>query len=142
MDQKVYTLFMGRRLKKTLRSGYRRIRQRYGLTQLDIELLQYFEEHPGAMATDAICDLDLNKGNVSTALFGLYRNGLIDGRSSDSDQRVVQYHLKEKGKKIIRETNEIQDDIMGQLMQGITKQEETALEGIAAKILANLESMK
>ena len=141
MNEQVYAFLMGKRLKKVLRARYGRLRKRYGITQLDIELLLYFEEHPGALASDVIQYLDLNKGNVSTALFSLYRDGLVDGRENDNDRRVVQYYLKEKGKKIVKEAQAVRDDVMNHLFQGMTKQELSVLESIAEKTFRNLDDL-
>ena len=141
MNDQVYAFLMGRRLKKILRARYSKLRQRYDITQLDIELLQYFDQNPGAMASDVIRDLDLNKGNVSTALFGLYRDGMIDGRENENDRRVVEYQLKDKGKRIVKETEEIRDEVMDSLFEGISKQELSVLEHIAKTAGSNLDEL-
>lgn len=142
MDDQVYAFLMGRRLKKILRARYGRLRKRYSITQLDIELLLYFDQYPGAMASDAIRDLDLNKGNVSMALFGLYRDGLVDGKENAGDHRVVEYYLKEKGKRIVSEARQIRDEVMDSLLAGITKQDLSVLESIAKKAGSNLSEMR
>ena len=141
MDDQVYAFLMGRRLKKILRARYGRLRQQYGITQLDIELLQYFGQNPGSMASDVIRDLDLNKGNVSTALFGLYRDGMVDGRENDNDRRVVEYYLKDAGKRIVKEAEEIRDEVMDGLFEGISKQELSVLENIAKTAASNLDEL-
>lgn len=142
VNDQVYAFLMGRRLKKTLRDRYGRLRKRYGITQLDIELLLYFDQKPGALASDVIRDLDLNKGNVSTALFGLYRNGLVDGKENDNDRRVVEYYLKEKGKRLVKEAKSIRDEVMDSLLQGVSEKELAVLEEIAAKALLNLDARR
>ena len=141
MNDQVYAFLMGRRLKKILRDRYGRLRKRYKITQLDIELLLYFDQHPGAMASDVIRELDLNKGNVSTALFGLYRDGLVDGRENDNDRRVVEYYLKESGRKIAEEAKTVRNEVMDSLFQGVTKQELTVLEDIIQKAFQNLDEL-
>ena len=93
------------------------------------------------MASDVIRELDLNKGNVSTALFGLYRDGLVDGRENDNDRRVVEYYLKESGRKIAEEAKTVRNEVMDSLFQGVTKQELTVLEDIIQKAFQNLDEL-
>ena len=141
MDDQVYAFLMGRRLKKILRVRYEKLRKRYGVTQLDLELLLYFDQNPGAMASDVIRDLDLNKGNVSTALFGLYRDGLVDGKENDSDRRVVEYYIREKGKRIVGEAQQVRDEVMDCLLKGITRRDLSVLENLAKTACSNMNEM-
>ena len=142
MDARIGAVLRGRKLKKILRTQYSDLRKKYDITQLDIELLQYFSENPGAAASDVIRDLDLNKGNVSTALFKLFRNGLVDGEPNDHDRRIIEYRLREKGKKIIRETDGIQEKLLEQVFRGVTEQEKDIMKQIADKVCRNLMELE
>ena len=137
----VHLTLSKRKLKKILRTRYSDLRKKYEITQLDIELLQYFDQNPDTSASDVIRDLDLNKGNVSTALFKLFRNGLVDGESNDHDRRIIEYHLREKGKAIIRETDAIRDQLLEQLFRGVSEEEKEVLGKIAVKVCNNLTQL-
>lgn len=139
MDEPLKAILRGRKLKKILRMRYSGLRKKYGLTQLDVELLQYFDQNPGAAASDVIRELDLNKGNVSTAMFKLFRDGMVDGEPNDHDRRIIEYRLKEKGSRIIREADKIREDFVESLFQDVTEEEKEVLHDIAVKVLNNLK---
>lgn len=141
MNQQIRSLLRGRKLKKLLREQYSPIRKKYGITQLDIELLQYFDEHPGSAASDVIRELQLNKGNVSTALLHLFQEGYVDGESRAKDRRVVEYKLKPKGRKVIRETEVIRRQLLDTLFEGLNDKEWEVLGVVAEKVINNLEQL-
>lgn len=142
MDERIGAVLRGRRLKRILRIRYSGLRKKYGITQMDVELLQYFSQNPGSAAIDVIRELDFNKGNVSTALFKMIQEGLVAGEPSEKDRRVIQYHLKEKGETIIREADEIRKQFLCSLFQGLTDEEKEVLQHIAVKVCDNLEYLE
>ena len=67
----------GRKLKRISDIAFGELRRKYGLKQLEVEILIYLSRNPEASASTFIKEMGLNKGQVSVAMDNLSSGGFL-----------------------------------------------------------------
>ena len=114
---------------------------RYGLTALQLRLLMELylsgAETVGALASS----LGQAGTNVSTLCKKLEKSGLLDRHRSESDERVVQVRLTQRGREMLSGINTAFDKKLHRLVAGVDPQDlEIMLKGL--KMFAELLSSR
>lgn len=76
------------------------------LSLVSYTLLGHLEESGGCHATDLAAHYALDKSTVSRQVAALERAGLIERRPDAEDQRVLELHLTEAGRRILAQVTE------------------------------------
>ncbi len=132
-------ILRGRKFKKMLEHLYESLRAKYGLRQIEIDIMMYLGQCPTDTASDISRALCINKGHVSQAMNNLCVSGYLNSYEDKNDRRFVSYEITDKGKLLIDETNVIKETINLKLFKGISKEEMKFLERITFIISDNLD---
>lgn len=132
-------ILRGRKFKKMLDHLYEDMREKYGLRQIEIDIMMYLGQYPGDNASDISRNMYINKGHVSQAMNNLCVDGYLNAHVDENDRRYVSYDITAKGKALIDETTLIKNTINKQLFQGITKEEKILFEKVTTVISDNLD---
>lgn len=141
MNGQIDGLLRGRKFKKIVKTSFESLREKYGIRQIDVEILMYFDKEPAAAASDVHRVLDLNKGQISTSLYDLCNKGFLISCPNQDDRRFVQYKMTEKGKEFLCESKEIREKLFRKLFDGVTPEEMDTLRNIVGKMGRNIETM-
>ena len=113
----------GKKMKKLYTTFSNNIRKKYGLKQIDLEIIFYLDQHKDASLGDIHRNMYLNKGQLSLAIGELKKKDFIRTEKSDSDQRYTRYELTEKTMTVVGEIKKIIEYSTGVLMEGIDDKE-------------------
>ena len=141
MDDILNTLFLGRKFKTLLKHSFEPIRKKYGLKQVEIEVLSYLAIYKDSNSTKVYKDLNLNKGHVSQATIHLQENDLIQLHINPNDKRSATYTLIEKGISVFNEIMEIYNRVLVTLFNHVTDKEKGLFLSVSDKVLSNINSM-
>ena len=132
----------GRKFKKVIRERYAGIRKKYDIKQVEVEILMYLHQFPGAPASQLCSELELNKGQVSRALLDLCLKHFICPEKSPVDRRCTVYGFTDKGKRFFREAEREREKTLRLMVSGISQQEMAVTRAVAEKMLANMEKLQ
>ena len=141
MSGSLNTLFLGRKFKTLLKHCFEPIRKKYGLKQVEIEVLSYLASNPGATSTDVYKELNLNKGHVSQSTIHLQSKGLIELHVNPKDKRSATYSLTDKGYSVYSEIMLIHDEVISKLFSNVSDDEKKVFLEISSKALRNIDLM-
>lgn len=135
-------LVRSRKFKKSFGDIYKELRSRYGLKQVEVEVLLYLGLMPEVSSTELARALSLQKGHVSMAMAGLCEKGYLRSEHSAKDKRFVRFIATEEGLKVRKEIEKIQKKLKEQLLDGFSDDELRELDVLGQKILRNMENLK
>ncbi len=133
--------FKGIALKKVLNKQMAPIRSKYGLKQIDLDILQYLTEVGETTSTDICRSLDRNKGQVSQSVLSLCARDLLQSEIRKEDRRYVYFRLTEKAHEIVGELQKLKGVILAELCEGLSDAEKTEFERIVQKICINVDRL-
>ena len=114
--------------------------QRAGLTKLHPpqgQILGLLHSHPGMSAADLQESLRISKSTVSGALTELVSLGLIEYVVSEEDRREKKIIETEKGKRYQESAWKILTEFRGDVLSGLSEEEQCALRIYLNKIIEN-----
>ena len=141
LDEITYTMLRGKRYNKMIKASLESVRKKYSVKNIEAELLLYFSKRPDAVASEIEKVLDLNKGQVSTALFRLCENGFLKSSVNPDDRRYTVYKVLDKGQQFIDEAGTQRSEITRQMLKGITTQEIQTIKSVVQKEYRNMTAM-
>ena len=141
LDDITYNLMRGKKYNKIMRATLKNIRRKYSVKQIEAELLLYFSRRPDAVASEIERTLDLNKGQVSTALLSLCKNGFLESSINPDDRRYTVYRVLDKGQQFIEEADTRWRDMRQRMVQGITLKEMNTFRTVVQKVYNNMTEM-
>lgn len=131
----------GRKFKKIQEVCFNELRERYGLKQIEVEILLFLNLYPDAHASQIYKSLDLNKGYVSQALDRLCKNNLLCVRPDPEDGRAVCYDFLRKGTAVIKDCRKKKEDLDRSLLAGLSAEELKVMSNVAEKIEQNIRQI-
>lgn len=131
----------GRKFKRFVEHTFDVIREKYGLRQIEIDLLLYLWNEPGATASEISRVLELNKGQVSQSFDRLVKEGYLEIGTDPSDRRYNTYSMTEKSKTMIGHAESIRKCASEKIFNGISKEELACAERVYSKVLENIEHL-
>ncbi|WP_455582752.1 MarR family winged helix-turn-helix transcriptional regulator [Dysosmobacter sp.] len=116
--------------------------ERQQLSLREIQVLLFLANNPGCdTARDVEKLRGLAKSQVSAAVEHLTGRGLLRRLPDQRDRRIVRLSITEAGWPIAREAQRIQARCGGALLEGLSREELTQMQGILEKVLANGERL-
>ena len=140
-NSEVAILLRGRKVKKVFDNIYREIRKRYGLKQVEVDVLVYQAAFPEKPASQIAKDLFIPKGHISLATDGLCKKGFMIAERDDHDRRFIRLSLTDQGKEIVKDIEKIRVKVEEILLKDISDSEREAFEAVAAKLLSNADEI-
>ncbi len=137
------TLLTGMRNAKLLYAkSFDPLVRKYGVAQLQWDILLFLHHNPGFDTAQSICDLrGLSKSNVSNAVEELVQRGYLVRSRDGGNRRVVHLAVTEAAKPLITEGLETQQSFFGALLKGLDGAERRQAAALFAKINDNLSAM-
>ena len=129
----------GRKFRKLMERNFWDLRKRYGLREIEIEIMLYLSNRPGDSASCICRNLYMNKGHVSQALNSLCVNGFLNILPAAGDRRFINYEITDKGRALLKETTRLRNSFYEKLLDGISPEELKVLEHTTSVISRNLD---
>ena len=116
--------------------------ERQQLSLREIQVLLFLANNPGCdTARDVEKLRGLAKSQVSAAVEHLTGRGRLRRLPDQRDRRIVRLSITEAGWPIAWEAQRIQARCGGALLEGLSREELTQMQGILEKVLANGERL-
>ncbi|MDO4492638.1 MAG: MarR family winged helix-turn-helix transcriptional regulator [Clostridia bacterium] len=141
MDRRIETALRGRKFKRYIERTYDDLRERFGLRQIEIELLLYLALEPRATASEISRVLELNKGQVSQSFDRLCKEGYLNAETDPADRRFNIYTLTEKSTGVVCAAEKIKQSVSEKIFGGIDADELATAERVAIRILENIDRL-
>lgn len=142
MDERIEIALKGSEFKRVLENHFERIKRKYNLKKVDIEVLYYLSEYEeDNTPTDIHRRLKINRGHVSQAIDSLIKKEYIIALPDSDDRRCMHYTVSEDAKGIIEEIKTLKRDFDMEIFNGITEEEVDFYKKITYKIMKNLDHM-
>lgn len=134
-----------RHASKFYEKQFTRIRENFGMTQLELDILAFLKNNPESdTASDIVRYRMLPKANVSQAVDFLIRKDMLSRRTDERDRRRIHLELSSKSEEILEEILEAQRNFGETLFRGISDEQREQYFGmtylISENIMAGLES--
>ena len=131
----------GRKLKRISDIAFGELRRKYGLKQLEVEILIYLSRNPGASASTFIKEMGLNKGQVSVAMDNLSSGGFITLKRDNKDHRYSHASVTEKALPVLEEAEKLKVMYEIMIFSGISPEDAFSFWNVSKKMMANLEKI-
>lgn len=123
-----------------LNSDFQLVLRQHGLTLLHWRVLAFLNESAGLGVSALANKTDTDQATLSRALMVLEKNGYIDRRSSEHDQRVVNIFLLPQGKAVFYRVLPLAWSLHQRALIGFTEQELEQLIGFLNRVRANVST--
>lgn len=141
MEQAIDQLLNGGQLRKLYEKKAEKIKERYHLRKIDMELLYYLsqgdEEHN--TAKDLFERHTFTKGHISQSISRLKLRSMVKVEKDPRDRRKEHILLTEKAQELLEEIRGLHQGLVDTIFTGFTEEERQNLGRIAEKINANIE---
>ena len=131
----------GRKLKRISDIAFGELRRKYGLKQLEVEILIYLSRNPEASASTFIEEMGLNKGQVSVAMDNLSSGGFITLKRDNKDHRYSHASVTEKALPVLEEAEKLKVMYEIMIFSGISPEDAFSFWNVSKKMMANLEKI-
>lgn len=140
MDTQIERLLHGARYKHLLENRIVRIREKYDLRKVDIEVLYYLSKCGDRNTpTDIKANSMLTKSHISQSVDMLQKRRLLELIPDYNDRRCVHLTLTEQAGAVVKDINKAWADLNRIILDGVTEEEKKIFRQIAAKVGANME---
>lgn len=110
-----------------------------GLHRTQHMLLNYLSHSDGAPSQKQIAErFDVTPAAIATSLKKMEKNGLIERKSSEADNRVKVITVSEKGRELLEKTRMIFKQIDDAMFDGVSESEHSEMKRIFAIMTDNL----
>lgn len=110
-----------------------------GLHRTQHMLLNYLSNSDGAPSQKQIAErFDVTPAAIATSLKKMEKNGLIERKSSEADNRVKVITVSEKGRELLEKTRMIFKQIDDAMFDGVSESEHSEMKRIFAIMTDNL----
>lgn len=140
MEKSIENMLRGRRMKRMVEMNCNEIRKRYGLKQVELDILFFMVTYNMPVTPTEICNkLFLNKGQVSRSLLHLTELGYLENYPDQNDKRVVWYQTLEGSREVGDAIMKKQDEMEAKLSEGINQEEIDYFFRVFEKLLKNID---
>ena len=108
MSDNLDIILRGRKIKRISDIAFGELRKKYGIKQLEVEILIYLSRNPESSASSFIKEMGLNKGQVSVAMDNLSSGGFITLKRDNKDHRYSHASVTEKALPVLEEAEPAQ----------------------------------
>lgn len=109
-----------------------------GLTAGQPKVLDFLQDHDGAMQKDIAQGCHIEPSSLSTILAGMERAGLIERSTRDENRRTVYVRLTALGREQCARLNDIFAAAEAEALRGFSAQEIEQARGLLDRIYRNL----
>ena len=109
-----------------------------GLTTGQPKVLDFLQDHDGAMQKDIAQGCHIEPSSLSTILGGMERAGLIERSTRDENRRTVYVRLTERGREQCGRLNEIFAAAEAEALRGFSAAEIEQMRTLLERIYHNL----
>ncbi len=142
MSDNLDIILRGRKIKRISDVAFGELRRKYGLKQLEVEILIYLSLNPESSASTFIKEMGLNKGQVSIAMDNLSSGGFITLKRDNTDHRYSHASITEKTLPVLEEAEKIKVLYEKMIFSGISPEDAFSFWKVSEKMLANLEKIE
>jgi len=96
---------------------------RTGLTSAQMGLLFFVARHEGCLLNEVAAGLDLKSATVTGLLARTEKTGVIRRRTSADDRRAAQLFLTPKGRRLLGEIHQLNQELNAALREGFSSEE-------------------
>lgn len=114
--------------------------RKYGLTLLHWRVLAFLNEHDDLGVSALASKTGTDQATLSRALMVLEKNGYIERRPCEEDQRVVNIHLLAHGKSVFDEVLPLAWGLHQRAVQGFTKEEQLLFNQFLKRVQVNVSA--
>ena len=112
--------------------------QRYALSNTQAAVISFLCNNPDKNTAAQIAQLRmLSKGNVSTAVDGLVEKGLLERKTDEYDRRSLRLCLLPAADPIVRDVQQIFDDLFGELTDWFSREELRQVHALTLRLEEN-----
>ena len=127
-----------RRIRKLYEARISRVCGRYGLTQIETDILAFLSNHPGKdKAGDIVRLRMLQKGNVSQAVEDLLGRGYLEKSQDQKDRRKLHLHLAGKSEEVIQAITQVRAEYLRELFVDFSPEEVGQFNALFQRIFEN-----
>lgn len=138
---KSHFLAYANHFKRLYAQAFQPIFQRYGLSQLEIDVLLFLHNNPGCNTARDIVELrGFSKSNVSTAVESLRKRGYLSVDRDPDNRRIQRLSLSDRIQGLLEELTECQDRCLQITMIGFSPEERAAWESFLERADGNVLS--
>lgn len=112
---------------------------KYELTSGQPKILEYLLEHNGAVQRDIACACHIEPATVTSLLFRMEKNNLVERRMKEGDRRFLCAYLTENGKRAAENVIEEFQRIENMIFEGFSKEEKEKFIYFLEKVNKNLK---
>ncbi len=132
-------LLKSRAAGKLYEKMFEHVREEYGMTQLEVDIVAFLKNNPGLdTASDIVKYRMLPKANVSQAVELLIRRGLVKRRPDGRDRRRVHLELTSPAEAAAEQIREAQGRFSDLLFEGFTDEERRQYQELTGRIAENI----
>ena len=111
-----------------------------GLTTGQPKVLDFLQDHDGAMQNDIAKGCHIEPSSLSTILGGMERAGLLERSTRDKNRRTVYVRLTDLGREQCRRLNAIFAAAEEEALRGFSPQEMQQVQTLLERIYHNLNN--
>ena len=132
----------GRKFKKVTEHWYRSMRTKYGLKQMEIDILYYISQRDhGVTAKEISNDLVANKGQVSIALDNLVKMRYLQEKPDEKDKRMAHFYLTKEAEPLLIDHQKRAQEMRDYMCKNISNEEILQFVPLMEKLIANMDAM-
>ena len=114
--------------------------ERLGLHPGQLPLLVALYREDGLSQKELVKRLSVKPSTVAVMIKRMERNGLLQRRPDDKDQRVTRICLTEEGRQIREQVTHVMQQLDREMFEGISSEERLLLRRLFLQIMQNLEA--
>ncbi|PWU27862.1 MarR family transcriptional regulator [Pseudomonas sp. RW407] len=119
---------------------YRELRDGpHDLTHMEFKVLAFFARRPGATQRQLVEHSGRDKAQIARLIQGLRNKGLLEGSADALDKRSVCLSLSAEGDAVYAEVEGQGRHLSEVAVRGFSAQERAQLQGLLARVEANLQ---
>lgn len=111
-----------------------------GVYRSQHQLLMYIAHHPGSSQTEIADKMEISPAAAAVSLKKLEKGGFVRKSLDESDNRINQIELTEKGIEVAEKSHRMFAEIESVMFQGFRDQEVRELQNCLERICENLEN--
>ena len=129
-----------RRIRKLYEARISRVCGRYGLTQIETDILAFLSNHPGKDTAGDIVRLRmLQKGNVSQAVETLIQKGFLTRTPDTRDRRLIHLSLTPEAEPVTAAISGARGQFQERLFEGFSQEERLLYASLNHRLFENAE---
>ena len=116
--------------------------KKYGLTNLEVDILIFLDNNPAHNTAKDICSIsNLSKSSVSEAVESLTQKGYIRGTQDKNDRRYIHLELEDFAENILKEADNMREEFQDILLKGFSAQELKQVDDFFNRIIENTKDI-